>query len=125
MDTHAFSFRLRASAPEGQKRFPISPKAISYESEPSIEIDNSWCTQSGVRATVSHVVHFKRTFISDADIIGYPGQYLKEGLTDLLYPTLRRDIFRSRRAAYDYDMEYMTTQKKTMTLICNITLVKC
>ena len=25
METHAFGFRLRANAPEGQKRFPISP----------------------------------------------------------------------------------------------------
>ena len=24
METHAFGFRLRANAPEGQKRFPIS-----------------------------------------------------------------------------------------------------
>ena len=26
METHAFGFRLRANAPEGQKRFPISPR---------------------------------------------------------------------------------------------------
>jgi 3-oxoacyl-[acyl-carrier protein] reductase len=25
METHAFGFRLRANAPEGRKRFPISP----------------------------------------------------------------------------------------------------
>jgi hypothetical protein len=36
METRAFSFRLRVNAPEGQKRFPfrrfpISPKAISYQ----------------------------------------------------------------------------------------------
>ena len=36
METHAFGFRLRANAPEDQKRFPIrrfpiSPKAISYQ----------------------------------------------------------------------------------------------
>ena len=31
METHAFGFRLRANAPEGQKRFPISPKAIFYQ----------------------------------------------------------------------------------------------
>jgi hypothetical protein len=38
METHAFGFRLRANAPEGQKQFPISisqrpggPKAISYQ----------------------------------------------------------------------------------------------
>ena len=30
METHAFGFRLRANAPEGQKRFPISNRH-SYE----------------------------------------------------------------------------------------------
>jgi hypothetical protein len=29
METHAFGFRLRANAPEGQKRFPISGQAIT------------------------------------------------------------------------------------------------
>jgi hypothetical protein len=34
METHAFGFRLRANAPEGQKRFPISDflSVISYQS---------------------------------------------------------------------------------------------
>ena len=29
METHAFGFSLRANAPEGQKRFPISPRGTS------------------------------------------------------------------------------------------------
>ena len=30
METHAFGFRLRANAPEGQKRFPISGSGVAY-----------------------------------------------------------------------------------------------
>jgi hypothetical protein len=33
METHASGFRLPVNAPEGPKRFPISPKAISYQSK--------------------------------------------------------------------------------------------
>jgi alkylation response protein AidB-like acyl-CoA dehydrogenase len=113
METHAFGFRLRAYAPEGQKRFPISPKAISYQSEPSIEIDNSWWDPIGMRATVSHVVHFKRTFISDADIIGYPEKYMKEGWQTCFIPHYAATFVGAAEAAYDYAMEYITTQKKT------------
>jgi uncharacterized protein YbjT (DUF2867 family) len=32
METHAFGFRLRANAPEGQKQFPISRFPISFRS---------------------------------------------------------------------------------------------
>ena len=30
METHAFGFRLRANAPEGQKRFPISGSGVAH-----------------------------------------------------------------------------------------------
>ncbi len=35
METHAFGFRLRANAPEGQKRFPISSRLDSGNREDS------------------------------------------------------------------------------------------
>jgi alkylation response protein AidB-like acyl-CoA dehydrogenase len=82
-------------------------------SDPSIEIDNSWWDPIGMRATVSHVVHFKRTFISDADIIGYPGQYLKEGWQTCFIPHYAATFLGAAEAAFDYAMEYITTQKKT------------
>ena len=80
-------------------------------SDPSIEIDNSWWDPIGMRATVSHVVHFKRTFISDADIIGYPGQYLKEGWQTCFIPHYAATFLGAAEAAFDYAMEYITTQR--------------
>lgn len=82
-------------------------------SEPSIEIDSSWWDPIGMRATVSHVVHFNRTFIPDADIIGYPGQYLKEGWQTCFIPHYAATFLGAAEAAFDYAMDYITTQKKT------------
>jgi alkylation response protein AidB-like acyl-CoA dehydrogenase len=82
-------------------------------SDQSIEIDSSWWDPIGMRATVSHVVHFKRTFIPEADIIGYPGQYLKEGWQTCFIPHYAATFLGAAEAAYDYAMEYITAQNKT------------
>jgi alkylation response protein AidB-like acyl-CoA dehydrogenase len=41
-------------------------------SDPTVRIDSSWWDPIGMRATVSYLVHFDRTFIPDQDLIGYP-----------------------------------------------------
>jgi len=82
-------------------------------SDPTVEVDASWWDPIGMRATVSHVVHFKRTFIPDADIIGYPGQYLKEGWQTCFIPHYAATFLGAAEAAFDYAMEYITTQNKT------------
>ena len=81
-------------------------------SDPSVEIDTSWWDPIGMRATVSHLVHFRRTFISDADVIGYPGQYLKEGWQTCFIPHYAATFLGAAEAAYDYALDYITTQKK-------------
>src|ERR1051326_7806624 len=55
-------------------------------SDPTIEINPSWWDPIGMRATASHLVHFRRTFIPESDVIGYPGQYLKEGWQTCFIP---------------------------------------
>ena len=81
-------------------------------SDPSVEIDTSWWDPIGMRATVSHLVHFRRTFISDADVIGYPGQYLKEGWQTCFIPHYAATFLGAAEAAYDYALEYVTSQDK-------------
>ena len=81
-------------------------------SDPSVEIDSSWWDPIGMRATVSYLVHFRRTFIPDADLIGYPGQYLKEGWQTCFIPHYAATFLGAAEAAYDYAFEYVTTQKK-------------
>ncbi len=81
-------------------------------SDPTIEIDASWWDPIGMRATVSHLVHFRHTFISDADLIGYPGQYLKEGWQTCFIPHYAATFLGAAEAAYDYAFQYITTQNK-------------
>ena len=81
-------------------------------SDPSVEIDTSWWDAIGMRATASHLVHFRNTFIPDEDLIGYPGQYLKEGWQTCFIPHYAATFLGAAEAAYDYALDYITTQKK-------------
>ncbi len=81
-------------------------------SDPSVEIDTSWWDPIGMRATASHLVHFRNTFIPDEDLIGYPGQYLKEGWQTCFIPHYAATFLGAAEAAYDYALDYVTMQKK-------------
>ena len=81
-------------------------------SDPSVEIDTSWWDPIGMRATASHLVHFRNTFIPDEDLIGYPGQYLKEGWQTCFIPHYAATFLGAAEAAYDYALNYITTQNK-------------
>jgi alkylation response protein AidB-like acyl-CoA dehydrogenase len=81
-------------------------------SDPTVEVDSSWWDPIGMRGTASHVVHFHGTFIPDRDIIGSPGQYLKEGWQTCFIPHYAATFLGAAEAAYDYAVEYVTNQKK-------------
>lgn len=81
-------------------------------SDPSVQIDASWWDPIGMRATVSYLVNFRQTFIPDADLIGYPGQYLKEGWQTCFIPHYAATFLGAAEAAYEYALEYITTQNK-------------
>src|SRR5262249_34992046 len=46
--------------------------------DPSVSFDPSWWDPIGMRATVSHRARFDRTFIPAENLIGQPGQYLRD-----------------------------------------------
>jgi alkylation response protein AidB-like acyl-CoA dehydrogenase len=81
-------------------------------SDPSVEIDTSWWDPIGMRATASHRVVFHNTFIPEEDLIGYPGQYLKEGWQTCFIPHYAATFLGAAEAAYDYALNYITTQNK-------------
>jgi alkylation response protein AidB-like acyl-CoA dehydrogenase len=81
-------------------------------SDPTVEIDGSWWDPIGMRATVSYMVNFRRTFIPEENLIGYPGQYLKEGWQTCFIPHYAATFLGAAEAAYDYALEYVTTQNK-------------
>lgn len=81
-------------------------------SDPTVEIDTAWWDPLGMRATASHLVCFHNTFIPDSDLIGYPGQYLKEGWQTCFIPHYAATFLGAAEAAYDYGFQYVTTQNK-------------
>ena len=81
-------------------------------SDPTVEVDTSWWDPIGMRATASHLVHFRKTFIPETNLIGYPGQYLKEGWQTCFIPHYAATFLGAAEAAYDYAFEYVTSQNK-------------
>ena len=81
-------------------------------SDPTIRFDDSWWDPIGMRATVSHVVHFSQTFVPDHNVIGYPGQYLKERWQTCFIPHYAASFLGAAEAAYEYALEYIATQQK-------------
>ncbi len=81
-------------------------------SDPTVEFDDSWWDPIGMRATVSHLARFQRTFIPETNLIGYPGQYLKEGWQTCFIPHYAASFLGAAEAAYDYTIEHLKTQKK-------------
>jgi alkylation response protein AidB-like acyl-CoA dehydrogenase len=81
-------------------------------SDPTVEIDSSWWDPIGMRATVSYLVNFRRTFIPDNDVIGYAGQYIKEGWQTCFIPHYAATFLGAAEAAYEYAIEYVSTQNK-------------
>jgi alkylation response protein AidB-like acyl-CoA dehydrogenase len=81
-------------------------------SDASISIDPSWWDPIGMRATASHVVRFKQTFIPESNLIGCPGQYLAEGWQTCFIPHYAATFLGAAEAAYDFMLSYLISQKK-------------
>jgi alkylation response protein AidB-like acyl-CoA dehydrogenase len=81
-------------------------------SDPTVTIDGTWWDPIGMRATVSHLVRFNRTFIPNTHVIGRPGQYIKEGWQTYFIPHYAATFLGAAEAAYDFAMEYLRSQKK-------------
>ena len=81
-------------------------------SDPTVTIDDTWWDPIGMRATVSYLVRFQRTFIPETQQIGYPGQYIKEGWQTCFIPHYAASFLGAAEAAYDYAIEYLVSQNK-------------
>jgi alkylation response protein AidB-like acyl-CoA dehydrogenase len=81
-------------------------------SDPTIAVDGSWWDPMGMRATVSYLVRFQRTLIPEANLIGRPGQYLKEGWQTCFAPHYAATFVGAAEAACDFALEYVTSQHK-------------
>lgn len=81
-------------------------------SDPTISFDRSWWDPVGMRATVSLQVRFDGTFIPDENLIGDPGQYLKEGWQTCFAPHYAASFLGAAEAALDYSLDYVRGQNK-------------
>jgi alkylation response protein AidB-like acyl-CoA dehydrogenase len=81
--------------------------------DPSIKFDGSWWDPIGMRATVSHAVHFDQTFIPRANLVGAPGQYLRDGWQTCFVPQYAASFLGAAEAAYTYGVDFLRTQNKT------------
>ena len=81
-------------------------------SDPSVTVDGTWWDPIGMRATVSHLVRFNRTFIPQTHVIGCPGQYIREGWQTCFIPHYAATFLGAAEAAYEFAVEYVTSQKK-------------
>lgn len=82
-------------------------------SDPSVSVDGSWWDPIGMRATVSHLVRFDRTYIPDAQRIGEAGDYLRQGWQTAFIPHYAASFLGAAEAAYRYALDYVTRQGKT------------
>jgi alkylation response protein AidB-like acyl-CoA dehydrogenase len=80
--------------------------------DPSVSVDESWWDPIGMRATVSHLIRFDGTTIPDADVIGEPGSYLRDGWQTAFIPHYGASFLGAAQAAYEYALEYLAHQGK-------------
>lgn len=101
----------------GGARHTASPETLLMLAcplaDPTIETDGSWWDPVGMRATVSHLVRFHKTFIPDENRIGDPGQYLKGNWQTAFAPHYSASFLGAAEAAYEYTLEHLATQGKT------------
>jgi alkylation response protein AidB-like acyl-CoA dehydrogenase len=80
--------------------------------EPSIRFDKDSWDPIGMRATVSHMVHFDHTFLPAEHLLGQPGQYLREHWQARFSPHYGASFLGAAEAAFAYARAYVQAQKK-------------
>ncbi|WP_394829477.1 acyl-CoA dehydrogenase family protein [Pendulispora albinea] len=105
------------SAGPGGARHSESPETVFMLacdlSDPSISVDGSWWDPIGMRATVSHLVRFHQTRIPDANRIGEPGAYMREGWQTAFIPHYAASFLGAAEAAYREALQYIAQQDKS------------
>lgn len=80
--------------------------------DPSISFDDSWWNPIGMKASVSYLVRFNETFIPRENLMGYPGQYLKEKWQVKITPQYAATFLGGAEAAFEYTQKYIAKQNR-------------
>jgi alkylation response protein AidB-like acyl-CoA dehydrogenase len=81
--------------------------------DPSIRTDGAWWNPIGMRATVSHAVHFDKTFVPLENLVGVPGQYLRDGWQTCFVPHYASSFLGAAEAAFEHGVTFLRNQQKT------------
>ena len=107
---------IHSAGPGGARHATAGPEGVILlacdMADPSVTVDGSWWDPIGMRSTVSHRVLFDRTFIPDSHQIGRPGEYLLGGWQTRFIPHYGASFLGAAEGAFDYALEYLTSQKK-------------
>lgn len=107
---------VNTAGPGGARHATASPETLLMLacdlSDPTVRFDPSWWDPIGMRATVSHLARFERTFIPEENAIGYPGQYLLEGWQTRFIPHYAASFLGAAEAALEFAVDYLKCQKK-------------
>jgi alkylation response protein AidB-like acyl-CoA dehydrogenase len=107
---------VNTAGPGGAKHAEADPGGLLMLacelSDPSVGVDDSWWDPIGMRATVSHLVTFTDTFLPDANLIGPPGAFLREGWKTAFIPHYAASFLGAAEGAYEYAVEYVMRQNK-------------
>jgi alkylation response protein AidB-like acyl-CoA dehydrogenase len=107
---------VNTAGPGGARHASGSPDGVLLLacdlSDGTVAFDDSWWDPIGMRATVSHLVRFRKTFIPETDLIGAPGEYLKGGWQTCFTPHYAASFLGAAEAAYDVALECVASQKK-------------
>lgn len=107
---------VNTAGPGGAKHAESDPESLLMLAcdlaDPSVVVDDSWWDPIGMRATVSHLVKFEDTFLPDANVIGAPGEFLREGWKTAFIPHYAASFLGAAEGAYEYAIEYVMRQGK-------------
>ena len=78
----------------------------------SVSFDGGWWDPIGMRSTVSYKVNFNNTFIPQENCIGSIGQYISQGFQACFTPHYAASFLGAACGAYDYTVEYISSQNK-------------
>jgi alkylation response protein AidB-like acyl-CoA dehydrogenase len=81
-------------------------------SDPSVSFDSTWWDPIGMRATVSYLARFDRTFIPSDNLIGQPGQYFRDQWQSCFSPHYGATFLGGAEAACEYAIRYVEVQGK-------------
>ncbi|MQA95202.1 MAG: acyl-CoA dehydrogenase [Streptosporangiales bacterium] len=107
---------VNTAGPGGAKHAEADPDALLMLacdlSDPSVTVDDSWWDPIGMRATVSHLVEFRDTFLSEENVIGEPGAFIRDGWKTAFVPHYAASFLGAAEGAYEYAVEYVMRQGK-------------